>query len=86
MRRIALEISSTGRTGADSLFEKIVELEIIHNLRSDSNGIAGIWKIVLKDPRASPRTPFFAQTQGIGGPPFLVSKCFRGDRRELWPT
>ena len=43
MRRIALEISSTGRTGADSLFEKIVELEIIHNLRSDSNGIAGIW-------------------------------------------
>jgi len=31
-------------------------LEIIHNLRSDSNGIAGIWKIVLKDPRASPRT------------------------------
>ncbi|MDA4127362.1 MAG: helix-turn-helix domain-containing protein [Thaumarchaeota archaeon] len=56
MRRIALEISNTGRTGANSFFEKVVELEIIHNLRSDSSGIAGIWKIVLRDPRASPRT------------------------------
>jgi hypothetical protein len=42
--------------GAGSFLEKIVELEIIHNLRSDSDGFAGIWKIVLKDPRASPRT------------------------------
>jgi hypothetical protein len=56
VRRITLEISNTGRTGAGSFFEKIVELEIIHNLRSDSSGIAGIWKIVLRDPRASPRT------------------------------
>src|SRR5712691_6446826 len=33
-----------------------MEIEVIHYLRSDTNGIAGIWKIVLKDPRASPRT------------------------------
>jgi hypothetical protein len=56
MRRIALEISNLGRTGGGSFIEKITELEIIHNLRSDSDGFAGIWKIVLKDPRASPKT------------------------------
>ena len=55
MRQIALEISDLGRTGAGSFIEKIVELEIIHNLRSDSDGFAGIWKIVLRERRASPK-------------------------------
>ena len=64
MRRITLEIDNTGLTDAGSFFEKIDEMEVIHYLRSDANGLAGIWRIVLKDPKASPKTLLRSSGEG----------------------
>ncbi len=56
MRRVTLVIKNLNQIGAGSFFEKISEMEVIHYLRSDANGLVGIWRLVLKDSRASPKT------------------------------
>lgn len=53
MRRLVLEFSlkDLGRFGAADLIEKIELLEIIHYLKCDSSGFAGICRIRLRDTR-----------------------------------